>query len=83
MDHSFTAGGIVVHNCERCYKIDGYLFKDEAEAEEWYPGGGPMRYCLGGKRCRGTLIYDWSNLTEEFDGGVDKDSRPGLPDTGD
>lgn len=71
------------NTCDRCYAVDGYLFEDEAEAESWYPAGGPMRYCRGGKRCRGTLIYDWSNLEEEFDGGVDKDSAPYLPNIGD
>lgn len=65
--------------CPRCNDIDGYLFESEEEAERWYPEGGPMAYCLGGNRCRGTLIYDWSNLNEEFDGGVDKDSKPRLP----
>lgn len=69
--------------CPRCEDIDGYEFADEEEAERWYPAGGPMRYCLGGNRCRGTLIYDWSDLGEPFDGGVDKERPPRLPLTPD
>lgn len=65
--------------CPPCHEIDGYLFPTEEEAMAWYPGGGPMAHCEGGNRCRGTLIYDWSELVEEFDGGVDKSHPPALP----
>lgn len=45
--------------CTKCATIDGYKFKDEKQAEQYYPNGGPMLYCDGGNRCRGTLVYLW------------------------
>jgi hypothetical protein len=47
------------NTCPRCTSKDGEKFDDLADAEESYPTGG-YRYCLGGPRCRGTLvaIYD-------------------------
>lgn len=76
VDHSFTAGGVVVHNCSPCKKIDGRRFASEEEAAEFYPNGGPMRYCLGGNRCRGTLVFDWSDAVEGDDGEL-----PEIEDT--
>jgi hypothetical protein len=47
------------NTCTRCTAKDGEEFDDMADAEQSYPTGG-FRDCLGGSRCRGTLvaIYD-------------------------
>lgn len=62
--------------CRECRKIDGRRFASEEEAAEFYPNGGPMRYCLGGNRCRGTLVFDWSDAVEGDDGEL-----PEIEDT--
>jgi hypothetical protein len=41
--------------CVNCAVIDGHVFADMAEARDAYPAGG-YRDCLGGPRCRGTLV---------------------------
>jgi hypothetical protein len=47
------------NTCERCSAIDGKKFEDMLGAEQEYPTGG-HKDCLGGPRCRGTLVavYD-------------------------
>lgn len=57
-DHSFTAGGVVVHNCHACEAVDGREYDSLAEGREDYPLGGFAR-CDGGPRCRGTLIFEY------------------------
>lgn len=41
--------------CEECVSVDGTEFEDMAAAEEAYPTGGYAE-CLGGPRCRGTIV---------------------------
>lgn len=43
------------HTCRRCLAIDGEEFATWEEAERAYPIGGYLE-CLGGMRCRGTVI---------------------------
>jgi hypothetical protein len=43
------------NTCERCSAIDGKKFDDMLGAEQEYPTGG-HKDCLGGPRCRGTLV---------------------------
>lgn len=52
--------------CEECASVDGTVYDTLAEAEADYPTGGYAE-CLGGPRCRGTLVavYD----TEEAANG--------------
>lgn len=58
-DHSFTVGGVVVHNCHACADVDGREYDSLAEGREDYPLGGFAR-CDGGPRCRGTLIFEYA-----------------------
>lgn len=43
------------NTCENCMAVDGVRYNDLAEAEVDYPTGGYFD-CLGGPRCRGTLV---------------------------
>lgn len=43
------------NTCERCAAVDGKEYGSLAEAEKDYPTGG-NKDCLGGPRCRGTLV---------------------------
>lgn len=47
------------NTCENCAEVDGTQYDDISAAEADYPTGGFMD-CLGGVRCRGTLVavYD-------------------------
>lgn len=47
------------NTCIECSGVDGKLYLDLADAERDYPTGG-HKDCLGGPRCRGTLVavYD-------------------------
>lgn len=42
--------------CERCAKVDGRQYESLADARRDYPSAG-YRDCLGGARCRGTLVF--------------------------
>lgn len=44
--------------CAPCKSINGKVFKSLAEAEKSYPTGG-YSGCLGGARCRGTILVSW------------------------
>jgi hypothetical protein len=45
--------------CEECVAIDGTEYESLEEAEQDYPCGG-FKDCLGGPRCRGTLVAIYS-----------------------
>lgn len=47
------------NTCQECYQVDGREYPSIAEAMEDYPAGGPYLRCLGGSRCRGTLVFEW------------------------
>lgn len=50
------ASEILDHNtCERCITVDGREYQDPLLAARDYPTGG-YKDCLGGPRCRGTLV---------------------------
>lgn len=42
--------------CEKCAAVDGTEYETVDEARDAYPHGG-YRSCLGGYRCRGTLVF--------------------------
>jgi hypothetical protein len=44
------------NTCRPCAAMDGKEYKTMAEAKDDYPHGGFVR-CLGGTRCRGTLVF--------------------------
>lgn len=55
----YVASEILDRNvCGPCRQIDGTTFETLAEATEQYPSGG-FRNCLGGVRCRGTIVAVW------------------------
>jgi len=47
--------------CSPCLNVDGTSYSSMTEAEIDYPGAGPYAHCLGGARCRGTLIVVWAD----------------------
>lgn len=44
------------NTCKPCAAMDGKQYDTMAQAKEDYPNGGFVR-CLGGTRCRGTLVF--------------------------
>jgi len=55
----YIASEILDRNvCQPCRQIDGTTFDTLADATEQYPSGG-FRNCLGGVRCRGTIVAVW------------------------
>lgn len=50
------------NTCGPCFDIDGTEFPTRAEGERAYAGG-VYEGCLGGGRCRGTLVYVWGSET--------------------
>ena len=57
------------NTCSVCAEIDGKEYASLAEAEKEYPTGG-NRDCLGGPRCRGTLVA----VYEEGDASLGSDA---------
>jgi hypothetical protein len=51
------------NTCEVCAEIDGKKYVDITEAEKDYPTGG-HKDCLGGPRCRGTLVAIYEEAGE-------------------
>jgi hypothetical protein len=52
------------NSCKPCRDIDGTEYTTLAAARRAYPNGGYAR-CLGGSRCRGTLVTVWPQADEE------------------
>jgi hypothetical protein len=59
-DHSFVAGGIVVHNCGPCRAINRKWIGNASDASPSlvYPVAGYVG-CLGRWRCRGQVVAVW------------------------
>lgn len=61
----YVASEILDQNvCTPCRRVDGRSFPTLADATEQYPSGG-FRDCLGGVRCRGTIVAVWADPFEE------------------
>jgi 2'-5' RNA ligase len=56
-------------SCKPCRDIDGTEYTDLAEARKAYPTGG-YTGCLGGARCRGTLVTVWPQDSEQAAAGM-------------
>lgn len=57
---SYYASELLDKNtCQPCETIDGKRYDSLAEAKADYPAGG-YKGCLGGDRCRGTVVAVWS-----------------------
>lgn len=54
----FASEALDSASCQPCREVDGTEYTDLAAARAAYPVGGYMG-CLGGSRCRGTLVTVW------------------------
>lgn len=52
--------------CAKCRKLDGKEYKTLAAGRRDYPTG-PYKNCLGGKRCRGTLVFIYDEPEENWE----------------
>jgi intein-like protein with splicing domain len=68
-DETFWAEGVLVHNCKPCRDIDGTKYTSLEDARKAYPTGG-YTGCLGGARCRGTLVTVWPQGSEQAAAGM-------------
>jgi hypothetical protein len=68
-DETFWAEGVLVHNCTPCRDIDGTEYATLTAARRAYPNGGYTR-CLGGSRCRGTLVTVWPQTEDAAAAGT-------------
>jgi hypothetical protein len=57
------------NSCAACREIDGRRFTTLPDAREAYPTGGYTK-CLGGARCRGTLVTVWPQDDEQAAAGT-------------
>lgn len=66
----YTATEILDKNsCKPCRDIDGTRYTTLPDAREAYPTGGYVN-CLGGARCRGTLVTVWPQDGEQAAAGT-------------
>jgi phage portal protein BeeE len=61
----FASEVLDTNTCAKCRKVEGKRYDTLAESKEDYPRGG-YKDCLGGERCRGTVVAIWD--TEGDDG---------------
>jgi hypothetical protein len=57
------------NSCANCREIDGHRFTTLPDARAAYPTGGYTK-CLGGSRCRGTLVTVWPQDAEQAAAGT-------------
>ncbi|MDJ1137919.1 hypothetical protein [Streptomyces iconiensis] len=55
------------NSCKPCNKVDGASYSTLAKAQAAYPAGG-YTGCLGGARCRGTVVAVWDEDAAGTDG---------------
>lgn len=53
--HIYSSELLDQNTCDPCAQVDGSEYTDMADASDDYPAGGYVE-CLGGPRCRGTLV---------------------------
>lgn len=63
-DRIFASELLDPATCENCADIDGTEYASVADAEADYPTGG-YKDCLGGPRCRGTIIATYGESAPE------------------
>jgi hypothetical protein len=49
------------NTCRPCADVDGRRYASLTDALVDYPSGGTYAGCLGGPRCRGTLVFVWES----------------------
>jgi phage portal protein BeeE len=54
----FASEVLDTNTCAKCRKVEGKKYDTLAESKEDYPRGG-YKDCLGGERCRGTVVAIW------------------------
>jgi len=57
------------NSCANCREIDGTRYTTLPDARTAYPSGG-YTGCLGGSRCRGTLVTVWPQADEQAAAGM-------------
>ncbi|WP_329336083.1 hypothetical protein OG252_13085 [Streptomyces sp. NBC_01352] len=57
------------NSCAPCRQVDGARYTTLPDAREAYPSGG-YTGCLGGARCRGTLVTVWPQESEQAAAGM-------------
>lgn len=62
------------NTCVPCSQLDGRLYESLDAALVDYPSGGSYAGCLGGPRCRGTLVFVW-----DTESAPTLDQSPGDP----
>lgn len=67
--------------CGPCATVDGRTYQSLSDALDDYPSAGGFRGCLGGSRCRGTLVFVWPTeaaptLDVAGDGRAPNEARP-------
>jgi 2'-5' RNA ligase len=66
----YTASEILDKNsCSPCRQIDGTRYTTLPDARAAYPSGGYID-CLGGNRCRGTLVTVWPQSQDQAAAGM-------------
>lgn len=53
------------NTCAKCRRLDGKEYKTLAAGKRDYPNG-PYKNCLGGNRCRGTLVFIYDEPEETW-----------------
>lgn len=67
---TYTASEILDRSsCQNCRDIDGTEYDTLAAARVAYPSGGYVN-CLGGSRCRGTLVTVWPQAADQAAAGM-------------
>jgi hypothetical protein len=51
------------NTCTPCSHVDGHSYPTLTAALNDYPFAGAYRACVGGMRCRGTLVFVWDEAT--------------------
>jgi 2'-5' RNA ligase len=73
------------NSCKPCRDIDGTRYTTLPDARQAYPTGG-YTGCLGGARCRGTLVTVWPQADEQAAAGMilaaSADTMPPTPNEG-
>lgn len=65
----FASEALDRNSCQPCRDVDGTEYDTLAAARTAYPSGGYVS-CLGGTRCRGTLVTVWPQSAEQEAAGM-------------
>ncbi len=74
----FASEALDKNSCKPCRDVDGTEYSTLALSAVAYPSGG-YRNCLGGSRCRGTIVTVWSAPGETASGAVTAAEGTDMP----